>query len=123
MLIVIVIISILAIYLLGGPGMFGNNDTGTDPKSEPTGISGGVGGAIGARNKALDTTCRNNLQQLRTAIQIASSYNEGYWPDNLESVAQSNPGVKIACPVGDEPYQYDSSTGKVWCVHPGHERF
>jgi len=29
----------------------------------------------------------------------------------------------LKCPVGGEPYQYDPSSGRIWCIHPGHEKF
>jgi hypothetical protein len=73
-------------------------------------------GTLTARN----VECRNNLQQLRMVIQMASS---GHLPQTLEEVKQSNSGVEIVCPFSGEPYQYDASTGRVSCLHSGHEKF
>ena len=31
--------------------------------------------------------------------------------------------LPATCPVGEEPYDYDPTTGQIHCVHPGHERY
>ncbi len=106
LLVVLVIIGILmAMYGLPGGG---------------TGAGGGATTvAGGAKERAQDVVCRNNLNQLRSAIGIFTSTGQGY-PPSLESL---NSGVLLTCPVGGEPYDYDPSTGKVSCIHPGHESF
>lgn len=118
----LVITMVLALILLGGPEIFSGGKSGSGPAGS-AGIGGGVGGAIAVRNEAQEVTCKNNLQQLRLGIQMVTQNAEGTPPQTLEEVAQANPGLKIACPVGGEPYQYDPVTGQVTCVHPGHERF
>ena len=107
LLIVLVIIGIL-MAMYGLPGGTG------------TGSGGGAATvAGGAKERAQDVVCRNNLNQLRTAIGVYNSTGAGN-PPTLESL---NAGVPLACPVGGEPYEYDPATGKVNCVHPGHESF
>ncbi len=109
LLLVIVIIGILMAMYGGFPG--GGKG------------SSGSGGAVtvlgGAKGRAEDVVCQNNIQQLRTAISIYQGNNQAF-PPSLESL---NAGITLSCPVGGEPYEYDPSTGQVHCVHPGHERF
>jgi hypothetical protein len=119
LLLTLVIICILAVYFLRGPGGFGGATGGAGAGA--SGAGGGVGGAIGAMNKAKEATCRNNLQQLRAAIQIFVSNGEGN-PESLEQLTATSPGLQLKCPVGGEPYEYDPQTGTVKCVHPGHEK-
>lgn len=109
LLVVIVIIGILfAMYGMptGGTGAGG-------PGSSPATIAGG------AKVRAQGVVCQNNLQQLRAAVSIYQANNQSN-PPSLESL---NAGVSLVCPVGGEPYQYDPTTGRVQCVHPGHESF
>jgi hypothetical protein len=119
LLLTLVIICLLAVYFLRGPGGFGGATGGAGAGA--SGAGGGVGGAVAAMNKAKEATCRNNLQQLRTAIQIFVSNGEGN-PESLEQLAATSPGLQLKCPVGGEPYEYDPETGTVKCVHPGHEK-
>jgi len=109
LLVVIVIIGILFALYAGGPG---------------GGSSPGAGGSPittlgGAKGRAQDVLCQNNLQQLRYAISIYQS-NAGTAPPSLASL-QSH--VSQTCPVGGEPYQYDPRSGQVRCAHPGHSDF
>ncbi len=124
MLIALVIICILAVYLLGGPGAFQRGgQAGQEPAGgvlSPGGV-GGVGGAMGALSAARKVECGNNLQQARYALQIFQG-NTGRLPSSLEELAGARPNLQLKCPVGGEPYQYDPDTGRIWCVHPGHER-
>ncbi len=107
LLIVIVIIGIL-ISMYGMPGGGGGSSS-----TAPVSIAGG------AKQRAEDVLCRNNLQQLRAAIQIYQGNNQTN-PPSLDSL---NSGVTLSCPVGGEPYGYDPATGQVHCVHPGHESY
>jgi hypothetical protein len=117
LLLTVVIISILAVYLLRGP-------SGLQPGGGVAGETGGrLGGALAVRDQAKDVVCRNNLQQLRLALQMAGTDEEGNRPATLEDLAKSNPGLALTDPVGGEPYQYDPTTGRIWCIHPGHEKF
>jgi hypothetical protein len=109
LLVVIVIIGIMfAMYFGGGGG-------------GPAGPGGGSPATTlgGAKQRAGDTVCRNNLSQLRAAIGIAA----GTSGENPRSLDGLQAGVSVSCPVGDEPYEYDPATGKVKCVHPGHEEY
>jgi type II secretory pathway pseudopilin PulG len=110
LLVVIVIIGILFATQMGGLGGGGSSVPG-----EPGTM---LGGAV---NRADATVCRNNLNQLRSAIAIYQA-NNGAFPPSLEAL-QSNVSLALTCPVGGEPYQYDATTGQVHCVHPGHEGF
>lgn len=93
------------------------------------GLPGGTGGAGsggdaatvigGTKDRAQDVVCRNNLAQLRAAIGIQAGAS-GVNPPSLDSL---HAGVDLACPGGGEPYEYDPATGRVSCVHPGHESF
>ncbi|MDH4179594.1 MAG: hypothetical protein OEV33_03715, partial [Armatimonadota bacterium] len=73
----------------------------------------------GTKDRAQDVVCRNNLAQLRAAIGIQAG-TSGVNPPSLDSL---HAGVDLACPGGDEPYEYDPATGRVSCVHPGHGSF
>jgi len=109
LLLVIVIIGILFAMYAGGLGGGGSPATG-----------GGAATTLGgAKNRASDTVCRNNLSQLRAAISIYAG-TAGSNPSSLDSV---QPGVSLTCPLGGEPYQYDPLSGKVKCVHPGHGNY
>jgi hypothetical protein len=73
---------------------------------------------------AKDVQCREALDQMRKAIEMhKAQFGEGP-PANLEALtAQGIPREWLVCPVGKEPYKYDPQTGRVWCQHPGHEKF
>jgi len=107
LLIVIVIIGILLAMYAGGPV------GGPTPGGGATTVLGG------AKQRAEDVLCRNNLSQLRAAISIYRSTAAA----NPPSLRDLNAGVSLTCPVGGEPYQYDPRSGMIGCAHPGHERF
>jgi len=107
MLIVIVIIGILFAMYAGGPG------------PGPSGSGGAATTLGGAKERANAVLCRNNLSQLRAAVAVYVS-NAGPNPSSLQELQA---GVSLTCPVGGEPYQYDPGSGRVRCVHPGHEGF
>jgi hypothetical protein len=121
----VAIMMILTLILLGGPGAL----TGKPGKNGASNAGGaalglgnieGAGGAIEVRNAARKTVCANNLQQIRLALQTAGGGEQGN-PATLEDLKKSVPGLQITCPVGGETYGYDPSSGRVWCVHPGHQ--
>lgn len=109
LLLAMVIIAILFAMYAGSPGGGGAPGAGGSPITT-------LGGAKG---RAQDVLCQNNLQQLRYAISIHQS-NTGAPPPSLESLRSQIP---LTCPVGGEPYQYDPRSGSVRCVHPGHGDF
>jgi len=61
--------------------------------------------------------CRNNLNQIRTALQMRQGAEEGL-PATLKELGL--PDNLLVCPVSGQPYQYDPNTGTVKCSTPGH---
>ena len=108
LLIVMVIIGILFAMYSGG--------LGPGPSPQPGSAATTLGGAKERANAVL---CRNNLSQLRAAV-AAYAANAGGSPSSLQELQA---GVSLTCPVGDEPYQYDPASGRVGCIHPGHENY
>jgi len=121
LLLTVVIIIIIATYLLRGPG--GTQPLGGGIPGVAGETGGRPGGALGVREMARDVVCRNDLEQLRTALQMAGIDEEGNRPATLEDLKKIVPGLVLNCPVGGEPYQYDPGAGRIWCIHPGHENF
>ena len=116
-LVAVVIIAMLASYFLTGtPGVSG----GGSRSGVPGAVSGEATSVPGkARDAAEGVVCRNNLGQVRAAIANYQATN-GTFPPDLPSLQV---GVPLTCPVGGEPYQYDSNTGQVNCTHPHHEGY
>lgn len=116
LLVVFAIIAILAVVFMKGGNVFSAPGSGsTRPDGKGTTIPGA------AMAKAHDDECRLHLQDLRMAIQVAEMNDDDKPPATLEETKQGPEFYK--CPLGGEPYQYDPSTGKVKCVHPGHEKY
>ena len=117
MLVVIAIIGVLTVGTFYGSGMLKGG-----PKSSPR--KDGKGTTIPGLVKleAQDTLCRNNLNQLRSGIQLAQTASgEDTPPQRLE---ETRIGASFySCPVGKERYNYDPTTGQVACPHPGHEKY
>ena len=114
----VTIMAILALLLLGGPQIFQNKGEGG-----PGSAGGGkLGGAIAVRDTAKDSVCRNNLQQLRMAVQLYLANGEGN-PEHLEQLKEATPGLQISCPVSGEPYEYDPGTASVRCPHAAHQKY
>lgn len=66
--------------------------------------------------------CQENLKQLREMIMMAKDENEnGSYPASLEQLSGAE--KIIYCPVCHKEYQYDPTTGRVWCTFPGHESY
>lgn len=107
---VIAIIAILAVVFLKGGGTM---------KARKDGIGKTIIGQT--RADAKDTVCQSNLGQIRSSLQINQDPVEGTWPAKLEDTRLG--ADFYACPLGHEPYQYDPKTGKVRCIHPGHEKY
>lgn len=98
-------------YFMGGPGS-GDGNKRADGEGKTI-----VGQSL-ARGK--DGVCINNLSQVRSAIQINMDPVDDIYPADLTSLKLGN--EFIHCPIGEELYVYDPSTGKVSCPHPGHEK-
>lgn len=71
---------------------------------------------------ARDTVCKSNLSQVRTSLQtLAAGDPDGRPPSDLAGLGL--PAEVQRCPIGGEPYRYDAASGRVQCVHPGHEAY
>ena len=110
MVVVIVIIGILSAIIFSV--YLGKGGAGAPP-----------GKAHSPIQRAKDTVCTSNIQQVRLAIQAAntSAEDEKTNPASLEELKL--PAEMLSCSEGKEPYSYDPKTGTVHCVHPGHENY
>lgn len=78
--------------------------------------------------QALDTAkgedCRQRLNQIRAGISTyqASTGTEGF-PATLKDIGMGVSTDYFYCPVNNQPYAYDPTTGKVSCQYKGHEGF
>ena len=114
-LITITIMAVLAVALFKGSGAFGG-------QSAPARKDGRGTTTMGlAELKAKDAVCQSNLGQVRMALQIAQSNNDEKYPETLQETKLPTEFYK--CPLGKESYIYDPATRKVFCPHPGHEKF
>jgi hypothetical protein len=67
--------------------------------------------------------CRSNLETVRSLVAAAKAADQnGRCPASLSDVGGVTESM-TKCPLGDEPYIYDPSTGQVHCQHPGHEGY
>ncbi|RMG24821.1 MAG: type II secretion system protein [Armatimonadetes bacterium] len=112
-LLVIAIIGILVGVMYVG---FGGSSSST---SRPDGEGRTIVGGAAARAK--DEVCRQQLTQLRQLIQMQEIDLEAP-PPSLDDLPGVMPKM-LQCPIGSEPYQYDAASGRVTCVHPGHESY
>jgi type II secretory pathway pseudopilin PulG len=112
----LVIMALLAVALFKGSSMFGSKAATARKDGKGTTVLGAAEWA------AKDDVCLSNLGQVRSAIQVASSTDaDGKFPATL---ADTHIGSDFyRCPIGHEAYVYDSATGVVHCVHPGHEKY
>ncbi|HVL39864.1 MAG TPA: prepilin-type N-terminal cleavage/methylation domain-containing protein [Fimbriimonadaceae bacterium] len=105
------ILVLVVVYTTGG---FGGRSGSTRADGKGTTVPGA------ARMKAFDTQCKSNLGQVRQSLQLAATLDEPY-PATLQETRLGDGFYH--CPIGKEPYQYDPSTGRVACPHPGHEKY
>jgi hypothetical protein len=115
-LIVITIMAILAVVLLKGSGAF---SSGPAQSSRKDGHGTTVLGA--AQYAARDDVCRSNIRQVRDALIIVEASNDDKPPEDIHETKL--PKEFYACPIGKEPYVYDSTSGQIHCPHPGHEKY
>lgn len=76
--------------------------------------------------KGTEVDCRNNLNQIRIAINMVRTQSGETEPPpaTLPSLRSQGIGPQmLKCPVTQQPYQYNAQTGQVWCPTPGHEKF
>jgi len=95
----------------------GGKSTRKDGKGTTT-----VGAAM---YQAKDANCLNNMSQIRQLIYVqvqTVADDEPQYPATLDGV-NGLPASMKACPIGKEPYEYNPTTGKVKCPHPGHEKY
>lgn len=116
LLLSVVIIAILSVVFLKG-GFFGPGHSAVSRKDK---LGTTIPGAV--KLKAQDTVCQSDLQQVRDAIELASSSDaDGKFPASLSELKL--PSELLHCPIGHEAYVYDPATGQVHCPHPGHEKY
>lgn len=110
-LITVAIICILMVVMMQGMG-------DSVPAARPDGRGKTIPGA--AKAQAEDQVCLSNLSQVRQGIQIAMVGTDTPPP----TIEDARIGQQFySCPLGHEPYKYDPQTGRVQCVHPGHENY
>lgn len=113
----VAIVAILAVVVFKGTGAFGKS---ASPRADGRGTT--MPGL--AKAKAEDTVCKNYLGQLRMSLQISrDTGGDEAWPQTLEETRLGNQFYTCPMGKGKEPYGYDPTTGRVWCVHPGHEKY
>ncbi|MCX7926380.1 MAG: hypothetical protein N2554_11320 [Fimbriimonadales bacterium] len=103
--------ALLMVWLYYGTG--GSGGSSSQPPGAPPPAS-----RVGeVRQAAESVECRNNLSQIRAAIQMRVTTEETY-PASLQELGL--PATMLACPVSGQPYQYDPNTGQVKCPTAGH---
>ncbi len=85
--------------------------------SQPSGALPPASRVGEVRQAAESVECRNNLSQLRAAIQMRFTSEETY-PTSLQELGL--PATMLVCPVSGQAYQYDPNTGQVKCATAGH---
>jgi len=107
---ILVSIAILAVLLMVWL-YHGTGSSGANSAPPPASRVGEV------RQAAESVECRNNLSQIRAAIQMRTT-TEGTYPASLQELGL--PATMLSCPVSGQAYQYDPNTGQVRCPTPGH---
>ena len=121
-LITIALMAMLGVVLMTGSftGSSGvTQQKGTPGKPGSYSKSTTIPGRV--RDRAKDYVCQSNIVQLRQSIAVYQTTADDTPPTTLEDTKLGSQFYR--CPVGKEPYAYDQATGKVRCVHPGHENF
>jgi len=107
-LVAIALMAVLAVAMFKGSSAFGGKALPSRKDGKGTTVMGQ------AELAAKDTVCRSNLGQVQSA-------NDEKYPDNIEDTKLPKEFYK--CPLGGEKYIYDPVSGKVYCPHPGHEKY
>lgn len=114
-IVTVALIALLAGAFMVGPQFLGGQSQNTRPDGKGETIVGRV------KYRAKDQVCKNNLSQLRSAIEVATDPVEETKPASL---AETRLGSSfMTCPVGGEAYTYDPATGAVACPHEGHAKY
>ncbi|MCX6344660.1 MAG: hypothetical protein NT018_06265 [Armatimonadetes bacterium] len=122
LLVTAAIIGVVMFFMLGkngfGPSSVRSDSKLVDQSSKKHTIYG----------KAMDTAkgadCQERLRQIKLGIASykASSTDESF-PATLKDVGLSVGADYFNCPVSNQPYTYDRTTGAVNCPYPGHSNF
>lgn len=110
LLVVVVVLGILAAIVFP---LYLRGTTRTTPNGPVTGES--------PIQRGHSVGCINNLQQLRSAYQVALTMDDENRPTSLAEL-RGIPESMLRCPVGGQPYHFDPASGRISCVQPGHER-
>lgn len=105
---------LMAVWLYYGRGGSAGNGA-SNPAALPSASRVGE-----VRQAAESVECRNNLSQIRAAIQMRVTTEETY-PASLSELGL--PASMLVCPVSQQPYQYDPTNGQVRCTTPGHMNY
>jgi hypothetical protein len=116
LLVAVVVVGVLVAVLFFRP----RERAGTNPVQDPNlpvSTKKTVPGA--ALDQAKMVECRNNLDQIRKAIQMENLSGEEGLPSSLQALS-GIPNSMKSCPVSHRPYTYNPQTGQVFCPTPGH---
>jgi hypothetical protein len=114
----LIVVVATVFFVTGGMGMLSSGDE--DKYERPDGLGKTTIGR--ARYAAEDSACRTQLSQVRQMVMINTEPTDDTRPESLDQIS-GMPAGYAQCPIGKEPYEYDPATGKVECVHPGHEKY
>ncbi len=114
----LVIILILASATMFGSGILrGPGQAPTSSRKDGKGTT--IPGA--AKAAAQDAVTRSRLDQIRKGIEVYKLSNDDNPPASLAEL--KFPAEELLDGVGNEPFQYDPATSRVWSDHPGHEKY
>ena len=68
-------------------------------------------------DKGKETACMSNLRGIRQILEYTKASGD-LLPASLRDMKLGSAGL---CPVSNQSYQYDPTTGQVRCATPGHE--
>ena len=115
---VAIVIGVTAIYFSGGIGGTATVKNDSNLLDQASQKQTTVGRAI---DTGKSTVCREQLNQIRTAVQNAkatSGTEEN--PASFKDLGMSVSADYFKCPVSGQAYTYDPTTGKASCpTHPG----
>lgn len=113
MVALLIVLGAMAFYFTGGLGLMEEPPARPDGKGETI-----IGRSMYA---AKDSNCRTQLHQLRLSVGIHTDHVNDILPARIEDLKMG--ASYYICPVGEENYGYNPSTGVVSCPHKGHEDY